>query len=370
VRTVETVLARSSKLREKMLSVDVARSGFDFYFPGQSEAQATATALARFVPLRIRTSRRLVSADPKNNTANVKVTVVADMVPLIRHDLIVLERAGGSAGRLTGRLALVERVTGTARLIDASPPRGAPFASLFDELTADRYWKREKHVRVLLEPRRMVRFVVLDLELCQQRTGGGEDAVYQGPNSRVEKYALADVEVAREADFGVNDESFRCVTHLGHLLQIGDNVLGYDLTAATMEWDPKRCLNSTVIIPDVVLVTKVKGKIEEDGAGADDGAKVARPALSKKAARRKKRGAKKTEKIESGLARMGFGAPEGEDAGHGKPGGVDGGEEADFERELQEAEELLDALTAKDGGKGSTDAKKGSPAPSTDPVGT
>lgn len=49
---------------------------------------------------------------------------------------------------------------------------------------------------------------------------GEASMMYQGPHSGIEKYALADMQVAREADFGVNDDILTCVTHLGHLIQV------------------------------------------------------------------------------------------------------------------------------------------------------
>lgn len=43
------------------------------------------------------------------------------------------------------------------------------------------------------------------------------------------KLRLAEITVARERDFGVNDQQFVCISHLGNLLREGDVVLGYVL---------------------------------------------------------------------------------------------------------------------------------------------
>ena len=77
-------------------------------------------------------------------------------------------------------------------------------------------------------------FVVLDVELCADTPYGEEQAQYAGPKSGVEKYALADVEIVRESDFGQTDDTLSCVTHLGNLLQPGDTVLGYDLVSSVL----------------------------------------------------------------------------------------------------------------------------------------
>jgi hypothetical protein len=75
---------------------------------------------------------------------------------------------------------------------------------------------------VLQSSNRMVRFVVLDIELWEHNNNHnnstGDPADYKGPNSGIAKYALADAEVARESDMGVNYDTVQCVTHWGHLI--------------------------------------------------------------------------------------------------------------------------------------------------------
>lgn len=44
------------------------------------------------------------------------------------------------------------------------------------------------------------------------------------------KYKVAEIEVARESDFGINNERFTVLSHLGGFLEAGDMVMGYDLT--------------------------------------------------------------------------------------------------------------------------------------------
>lgn len=63
------------------------------------------------------------------------------------------------------------------------------------------------------------------------------------------------LQVARESDLGGNDITYRVRTHLGHLLQAGDSVQGYDLTRATLDDG----VVDTLIFqcPDVILIKKV-----------------------------------------------------------------------------------------------------------------
>eukprot|EP01083_Nonionella_stella_P259935 886938_1 len=125
------------------------------------------------------------------------------------------------------------------------PQQGIQLSALAAKIFMLKHWKggEDKSYRLFLSPKRLVRFVVLDVEFCgdegERYHNGGDSKeehgkLYKGPKSGVSKLALADVEVARESDFGVNDETFRCVTHLGNLLQPGDTCLGYDITTAVL----------------------------------------------------------------------------------------------------------------------------------------
>ena len=116
----------------------------------------------------------------------------------------------------------------------------------------------------------------------------------------------------RELDFGENDETLRCTTHLGNLLQVGDVVLGYDLTSAVMsgamEWSIEhKCLNSNYILPDVVLVKKVQGSDKaEDTPGPEKVLGRAKSGRAKKRERRNRRDETKMRELEEAAGRMGF----------------------------------------------------------------
>lgn len=66
---------------------------------------------------------------------------------------------------------------------------------------------------------------------------------------------MADVEVARASDFGVNDTTFQVRTHLGGVLTAGDTVKGYDLSSAIFGSSQTYSLKNE--LPDLVLVRKV-----------------------------------------------------------------------------------------------------------------
>lgn len=61
--------------------------------------------------------------------------------------------------------------------------------------------------------------------------------------------------MARASDFGKNDRILSAKTHLGHLLHVGDTVLGYDLLSAQLA-DPEldRYQDKGLSLQDVILV--------------------------------------------------------------------------------------------------------------------
>ena len=91
---------------------------------------------------------------------------------------------------------------------------------------------------------------------------------------------MISLQIARESDLGGNDTTYRVLTHMGHLLQPGDTVLGYDLCRAII--DDEILERLTFQPPDIVLVKKVyPDKVKN---------------ASKKQKRRNRRGKAKQEK--------------------------------------------------------------------------
>jgi hypothetical protein len=282
-------IARNKSIRRNVIKMNARVNGFDFYFLHLSDALGFASYLQRVAPMRVKTSQKYVSSEGHTKSvANVKHTVACDVLPLCKHDLIAVHRRCPS--KLAGRLALVTKVSSTVHLVDAAPSnRNADPASLVMELGPDAFYKNEKDYRVLQSSRRLARFVVLDVELCNDSRrhhhhhrgggGGGGGGEEDFGNSTI-KPALADVVVARESEWGVPDPTIGVAVvdeddedgapnrqhshltalsaHLGNLLQPGDTVLGYDLsTTVGGDWELEKFLHSGVLTPDVVLVQKV-----------------------------------------------------------------------------------------------------------------
>lgn len=350
--TLEMALNRNKDIRKHVLQIDSSRQGLDFYFLTLAQAQHFASFLSRLAPMRIKTSQKLVSTDNHSNTAHVKHTLTADMVPLCRDDLVLVGKA--SRGRLAGRLGLVLKVTSNIQIVDASPKRTTNMDIM--DVSAESYHKHggDKTYPILQTPERMIRWVVLDVEPCDPNEESG--LVFEGDKSSsvgagVSKYSMANALVARESDMGQNDTTYSCVTHLGHLIQPGDIVLGYDLesTASTLSTssslgvvDLEDVVHSNVILPDVVLVKKVAGNAAntDENVTADllpppeenEAIKKGKKRVSKRKLRKRKQLDKKQRELEESAARMGF---VGNDDGYHDDGGDAAESPEDWDEDLQ-----------------------------------
>jgi nonsense-mediated mRNA decay protein 3 len=349
--------ASTPALRKHVLKIDAVKYGFDFYFLTYQHAQTFVHFLQTLHPMRIKTSQKLVSTDVRNATAHMKHTVTCDVVPLLRHDLLLIGKAAKGTA-LAGRLALVEKVGGSVvKLLDVVVPASSATSSLSfsdhtnnnnnnsrnpstwtKDLSAETYYRSEKEFHIVLRTPRLTPFVVLDVELLHpsHHSSSPEDEFSGGDgmknrrnggsgssNNNNKHYAWAEVVVARTSDFGVNDTVLHLVTHLGHVLQAGDTVLGYDLETAVMSGGDDSELQDHVplsyTIPPVVLVKKIKASTNEDvedssaltggggGTTTHDPTKTAGgKRISKKKLRKQKKEGKKMRELEASAVRMGF----------------------------------------------------------------
>jgi nonsense-mediated mRNA decay protein 3 len=339
---LEQALKSNTNVRKHVLSIDASREGLDFYFLNLAQAQTFSSYLRKVAPMKVSTSQKLVSTDSHNNTAHRKHNITCEVVPLCAQDLVVVEKSCRN-NKLSGQLMLILKVKSVVRAISANPTRSKLSDSLL-ELSPETYHKHEKSYRVLQASNRLVRYTILDVDLCDEDYNYKEPQLYEGPQSGVEKYALADVQVTRESDFGAADADILCcVTHLGHLIQPGDICLGYDLTTFVGDGDWDINLNKSFMIPDVVLVKKVTGKGKESDEGVDINALESKPKLSKKKQRRRRRKEnRKMQELEERVERMGFLEDE-----EGESSEQELAHDPEMEREIKALEEDFAALEKK-----------------------
>ena len=211
------------------------KDGLDFYFQSRAAAAKMVEFLNGVVPTRSKKSEELISTDVKNNTSSYKFTFSVEIVPICKDDLICLPpKLAKSFGNI-GQLVLCHKIAGnTVHLLD-------PTTLQTTDLPTTTYWRHPFNALAAIPE--MVEFVVLDVEF-NGRTKG--------------KMALADIELARSSDMGVNDDSFWIKSHLGGILHPGDSAMGYFLANSNLN-NPEyeNMLESIQNLPDVVLVKKV-----------------------------------------------------------------------------------------------------------------
>ena len=240
---LEQLLLKHNAHKE-CINIVTFKDGMDFYFAEKQQGLRFVEFLEHHVPTKTKYSRKLVSADIKEGTANYKHNHIVEIVPLCKEDLLLLPRDVANKLSDMSQLCLVKSVSAAIHIID-------PITAERQELSAEKYWRSAFPAR--MSSRNFTKFVVLSMEpvLIEQRSSAKRRKASKG------KTRLADILVARERDFGVNDTQFTVVSHLGSILRVGDTVVGYDLTAAswTQDGEAERELGRRDM-PDVILVRK------------------------------------------------------------------------------------------------------------------
>ncbi|KAI0298728.1 NMD3-domain-containing protein [Multifurca ochricompacta] len=197
------------------ISLKEVKDGLDFFYSQRSHAIKILEFLSGVVPIRSKTSERLLSTDTHSNTANFKFTYSVEIVPICKDDLVCLPL------KLARQLGNIDPLTSLASISD------------------------------------LVEFIVLDIE-PSGRTHG--------------KWVMADAQVALSGAFrstgtyeddrmmdyetaASTNQIFHTRTHLGGILQPGDAVMGYYLSNTNFNSDDFASLPQDRI-PDVILVRK------------------------------------------------------------------------------------------------------------------
>lgn len=211
--------------------------GMDFYYQSKSHAMKFLDFLQCVVPIKNKgAAEKLISADVKSATANIKTTYSAEIAPVCKDDIVCLPRKYSMSLGKFGPFVLLTHIANVIRMLD-------PFTLRTVEIASTMYWKTPfKSLGTLRHARE---FIVLDIE---------------PEGATVGKFRLARAEIARVSDFGANDTTFHVVTHLGNVLHPGDAVLGYDFGSANFNDEGLDSWGEDLSLPDVVLVKKVYPK--------------------------------------------------------------------------------------------------------------
>ena len=215
----------ASNIKEK-------HQGLDFHYQSRHAAAKMVEFLQSVLPIRLKKSEELVSADVHAGTQNYKFTFSVELVPICKDDLVCLPPKLAKSLGATAPIMLCSRIASSLTLID-------PTTCETKELPAQVYWRTP--FPTVLDSRQLQEFTVLDVEL----TGKTH-----------KNFAQADITIIKS---NMSDAPPVILSHLGRLLEPGDTVLGYDLTtsnynSALLDDLPKE------LVPDVVLVRKAVGR--------------------------------------------------------------------------------------------------------------
>lgn len=213
------------------VSIQETPDGLDFFYSQKNHAVKMIDFLTAVTPVKSKKSEELVSQDIQSGSNTYKFSFSVEIAPICRDDLVVLPKKLANSMGSISRLVLCSKVSNMIHFID-------PLTLQTADLQAQVYWRSA--FPSLINATQLVEFVVLDVEPTGDVKG---------------KNVLADITVCREADLGVNDNSYYIRSHLGAILHPGDSCLGYFITNSNINSDLYDTLD-TDNIPEVTLVKK------------------------------------------------------------------------------------------------------------------
>ena len=230
------------------LSIETFKDGMDFYFPDKGKASRFVAFLDNVCPIKVKTSKKLISTDIKSNIANFKYTNLVEICPLCKDDLLYLPmKLARNLGNIS-RLVLVKNISNVIHLIDPSTGQTA-------SMTPEVFWREPLRPIITAARSRMTRYVVL-----------GKEAVFLRKNiskrtpTRKQKSRLARLTVAREDDLGINNHQCEEQSHVGYLMKSGDVCVGYDLRDTNLADEEAETVRlEGKVFPDVVIIRKLYG---------------------------------------------------------------------------------------------------------------
>uniref|UniRef100_A0A9J8D806 60S ribosomal export protein NMD3 n=1 Tax=Cyprinus carpio carpio TaxID=630221 RepID=A0A9J8D806_CYPCA len=204
------------KLLQSTVRIKEIHEGIDFYYASKQHAQKMVDFLCCL--FRSKASQRLISHDVHSNTYNYKSTFSAELVPLCKDNVVCLSpRLAQSLGNM-GQVCVCIRVTSSIHLIDPNTLQSA-------EVDGNTFWRHP--FSSLCSPRQLEEFIVMDLHIIRDQRLGPSAGL------KSSKHTLAEVWVQKTSEMD-SSHQYHCRTFLGHLLNIGDLVLGFDFANANI----------------------------------------------------------------------------------------------------------------------------------------
>ncbi|CAG8574926.1 5459_t:CDS:2 [Acaulospora colombiana] len=190
------------------INIKEIKDGLDFFYAHRSHAIKMVEFLNAVVPIRTKTSERLISTDIHNNTSNTKFTYSVEIIPICKDDLVCLPiKMARSLGNISP-LVICLRVGNSIHVID-------PNTLAVSEISTTVYWRTP--FNSLASSKNLVEYHILDVEPLETVRG----------KVRISFYAS----------------------------EFGDTALGYDLSSSNFNNLSFDSLDRSTI-PDVILIKK------------------------------------------------------------------------------------------------------------------
>ncbi|XP_054103306.1 60S ribosomal export protein NMD3 isoform X3 [Callithrix jacchus] len=226
-------------MHQNTLRIKEIHDGLDFYYSSKQHAQKMVEFLQCTVPCRYKASQRLISQDIHSNTYNYKSTFSVEIVPVCKDNVVCLSpKLAQSLGNMN-QICVCIRVTSAIHLIDPNTLQVA-------DVDGSTFWNHP--FNSLCHPKQLEEFIVMDCSIVRDiKRGAGAGMISK-------KHTLGEVWVQKTSELNT-DKQYFCRTHLGHLLNPGDLVLGFDLANCNLNDEHVNKMNSDRV-PDVVLIKK------------------------------------------------------------------------------------------------------------------
>ena len=210
--------------------------GMDIFFQSTDHAKKFIDFLQTKVPLRYQQTKKLVSQDDHKNTYDFKVSFSVEVVPISRQDLVFLPKVNVNQFGGIGPMMVCTQVAGTLHLVDAL--KGTEV-----EIFANQFFQHP--FKSLCNMKNLVEYYVVDVSYIGKPIG---------------KYQMAECQIIRSDDFGVNEDYLYVKTPFGRQIREGDTALGYDIVNLNTNNDDfekyqQRGLENGTL-PEVILIGK------------------------------------------------------------------------------------------------------------------
>jgi nonsense-mediated mRNA decay protein 3 len=163
----------------------------------------------------VKESKELISADERNNKTNYKFTFSVEIAPICKDDLVIIPKSLSKELGGIGPLCLIYKITTSVHIVDCITMKTF-------EIDPVTYWKNQ--FGPLCAKDRLSQFSVISIN--------DSDFTCNTSMSRAamkQNFNMMEVEIRKDTDLGLNDQTHIVKTHLGNKLTYNDSIYGYDL---------------------------------------------------------------------------------------------------------------------------------------------